>query len=101
MALKFNVQGRDLGSVISEAQAAVAPIDWAAVSRCVSSSGVRRLERGRAGEMPYCWIRGAMAAWSSGLEISRITDEALSKAASTLAEPQGVSGRSTWTVPNR
>ena len=77
------------------------PAEPAMVLRTVISSAVSRLDRGRSGDRPYCWIRGMTAAWSSGLEISNQTWSALSKAASTRAEPQAVVGRRTWTVPNR
>lgn len=70
-----------------------------AVSRTACSSGVSQLDRGRSGDRAYCWKIGVRAAWSSGLVTSNQTSEALSKAASTLSEPQAVPGFSIWTVP--
>jgi len=38
------------------------PAEAASAFREVISSAVSRLDSGRSGEMPYCWIRGTIAA---------------------------------------
>jgi len=47
------------------------------------------------------WISGMTPVWSVRSAISNQYSSALAKAWSTRAVPHGVSGFSTWTVPNR